>query len=513
MHISELDVMAPESASADVRPVRRRRRLATVGAVGVALSLAISACGGGGGNNQTQSPGGGGAASASADTGGASASADTGGESPDASEDAGGSPSEGAGGSPSAGAFQAPTENAELTLWNPFTGPDGNFFNQIVEDFNGETPTCQVTVATQPGAEYIPRLEAAASANQLPHVIAAGYDALPGLVENGIVMPIDDFAEQGGYGPELFPEAIWNAGQWKDQRVGIPIDTHPMVFFYNKALFEEAGLDPESPPTDQESFEAAITAVNEQTEADGYQMVASGPGANFLVGIQFATLFYQAGGQWTNEDLSEVTINSEAGVQAAEYLAHLVNDLDVPKVESDAEINAFQQGQNAMVMSGIWETTRYSEALGEDLGVAPVPEIFGPGTWGGSHQLAVTSAGAEDPNIQQCAYYFIDWFSRNSLQWGAAGQIPARNEVRESEEFQNASGEGLLPLIAQMAPLAEAVQFLPTIPGGGDILFVAGGAGEAATLVVNGEDAQQALDAAAQQNTEVLQQNKERYGF
>jgi multiple sugar transport system substrate-binding protein len=311
----------------------------------------------------------------------------------------------------------------------------------------------------------------------------------------------------------MFPEAIWNAGQWKNQRVGIPIDTHPMVFYYNKKLFTEAGLDPEKPPTDKESFEAAIKAISEKTDADGYQMVASGPGANFLVGIQFAALFYQGGGEWTSQDFSEATFNSDAGVQAATYLAHLVKDLGVPKVESDAEINAFQQGKNGMVMSGIWETTRYNDALKDDLGVAPVPEIFGPGTWGGSHNLAVTSAAADDPNLKQAAYYFIDWFSKNSLQWGAAGQIPARNEVRESDEFKNASGEGLLPLIAQMAPMAESVKFLPTIPGGGDLLFVGQGAGEAATLAINGSDPKQALDAAAQYNTEVLKQNKQRYGF
>ena len=79
--------------------------------------------------------------------------------------------------------------------------------------------------------------------------------------------------------------------------------------------------------------------------------------------------------------------------------------------------------------------------------------------------------------------------------------------------FQNASGEGLLPLIAQMAPMAETVRFLPTIPGGGDLLFVANGAGEAATLAINGTDPKQALDAAAEFNTQVLQENKERYGF
>ena len=488
------------------------RRLTTgrtpgrLGAVIVASALLFAACGGGNDGAGASASAGGGGASPSADTG-ASPSADTG-ASPSA--DTGASPSASAAGGE--GAFQPPANNVELTLWNPFTGPDGNFFNQLVEEFNAATPSVQITVETQPGAEYVQRLEAARDANQLPHIVAAGYDALPGLVENQIVVPMDDFAATGGYGPELFPEAIWNAGQWKDQRVGIPIDTHPMVFFYNKALFTEAGLDPESPPATREEFEAAITAISEKTEADGYQMVASGPGANFLVGIQFAALFYQGGGQWTNADYSEATFNSEAGVQAATYLQHLVNDLGVPKVESDAEINAFQNAQNAMVFSGIWETTRYNDALKDDLGVAPIPEIFGPGTWGGSHNLAVTAATADNPDILQGAYYFIDWFSKNTLTWAAGGQVPARNDVRDSTEFQNAT-EGLLPLISQMAPLAESVQFLPTIPGGGDLLFVANGAGEAATFAVNGTDPKQALDAAAQFNTEVLVQNKERYGY
>ena len=457
-------------------------------AVMAAMALVFTACGGGDEGSESQPA--------------AESDAPAGSQAPAASGDGG-----------ETGAFEVPGENVELTLWNPFTGPDGDFFQQIVDDFNSATPECQITVETKVGGEYAAQLEAAASAGELPHIIAAGYDALPGHVENGIVVPIDDFAEQGGYGPDMFPEAIWNAGEWKGQRVGIPMDTHTMNLYYNKALFEEAGLDPESPPSDQESFEEAITAISENTDASGYQVVGSGPGGNFLAGIQFAAFFYQGGGEWTNEDFTEVTFNSQAGVDAAEYLAHLANDLGAPVVESDAEINAFQQGQNGMVMSGIWETTRYNDALGEDLGVAPIPSVFGDGTWGGSHNLALTSAGAEDENTKACAYYFIDWFSQNSLNWGAAGQIPARNEVRESDEFQNASGEGLLPLIAQVAPLAESVKFLPSFPGGGDILFGPQGAGEATTLVIGGSDAQEILDEFAAAQTEILLQNKERYGF
>jgi len=465
----------------------RRRLLAT----SAAMMLVVGAC--------------------SSDNSGGSASAGTGGEASPAASGAGGASP--AGGSPSAGggegAFQAPANNVELTVWNPFTGPDGNFFAQIVDDFNAATPTVKVTVQTQPGAEYVQRLEAAAAANQLPHVIAAGYDALPQLTENGIVVPIDEFAQTGGYDASMFPEAIWNAGQWKDQRVGVPIDTHPMILYYNKKLFTDAGLDPAAPPTDTASFEAAIKAIQDKTDADGLQMVASGPGANFLVGILWASLFYQGGGEWTNADYSQATFNSDAGVQASTYLKHLVDELNVPKVESDAELNAFTQGKNAMMFNGIWQLAAAKDALGDDLGVAPIPNFFGPGTWGGSHNLAVTAA-AQDGDLKQAAYYFIDWFSKNSLNWGAAGQVPARNEVREQV---TSDGEGLLPLVAEVVPLAETVRFLPSIPSGGNLLFIANGAGEAATLAINGSDPKQTLDAAATFNNDVLAQDKERFGY
>jgi multiple sugar transport system substrate-binding protein len=292
--------------------------------------------------------------------------------------------------------------------------------------------------------------------------------------------------------------------------MGVPFDVHPMILFYNKKLFTEAGLDPEAPPTDTASFEAAIKAVQDKTDADGLQMVASGQGANFLVGLVWATLFYQGGGQWTNQDFSEATINSEAGVQASTYLAHLVKDLNVKKVESDAELNAFLQGKNAMMFNGPWQLTAAQDALKDDLGVGLVPKIFGEGDWAGSHTLHITPSAAGNADKKAAAYYFMDWFINHSLDWAGAGQVPALNSVRQQLEGKT---EGVLPYIAQIAPLAEQVQFLPTIPGGGDILFVANGAGEAGTLAINGTDPKQALDKAAQFNTEVLKQNKERYGY
>lgn len=493
------------------------------------LALLVAACGGQGGT-ETAAPGttGPGAESPGAQSPGAQSpgAQSPGAESPGAQSPPIGeatplataaqpSPAELAGGGPEiATTIQPPEQGADITIWNHFTGPDGSFFRALVDRFNEEQQQCRATSTVQPGGVFNQAVISASLGGQMPHVLAGGYDRIPFLSSEGLLVPIDDLAEQAGFSEQTFPAAIWNSGVYAGERFGIPLDTHPAVFFYNKALFEQAGLDSESPPADQQAFETAIQTINEQTDADGYQMVGSGPGANFLVGLQFATLFYQGGGEWTNEEFTEATYNSEAGIQAAEYLAHLVNDLNVPLVESDQEIAAFAAGDNAMVLSGIWESTRYAEALGDDLGIGQFPSVYGQGTWGGSHQLMVTRAVEGDDAARQCAYYFIDWLSANSYNWAEGGQVPARNEVREA--ILNADPESLNPtlqIIQQVAPIAETVQFLPTIPSGGDLLFGGQGAGESAVRVVNGENAQEVLDASAQFYTQRLQEDKEFYQY
>jgi multiple sugar transport system substrate-binding protein len=490
-------------------PQGRRGRLTALAAI-AAATLIFGAC-----SNAEQSPGasgGGLVPGASPDASaapGESAPAASGGASaaPSAAQP---SPAQLAEGGPDIQPqIAVPSAGAEIEIWNHFTGPDGAFFRALVDKFNQEQQTCVATVRVQLGEVFNQQVVSAAVGNALPHVLAGGYDRIPFLASEGVLSPIDDIAEQAGYGADTFPEAIWNAGVYNGQRFGVPLDTHPAVFFYNKALLEEAGVEP---PTDRESFEAAITAVGENTEADGYQVVGSGRGGTFLVGLQFATLFYQGGGQWTNEDFTEATYNSEAGVQAAEYLQHLAADLGAPIVESDQEIAAFAAGENAMVLSGIWESTRYAEALGDDLGIGTFPEIFGEGSWGGSHQLMVTTRADESPEARACSYYFIDWLSANSYNWAEGGQVPARNEVREAI-LNGDPANPTLAIIQQVAPLAEVVQFLPTIPSGGDLLFGTQGSGEAAVQVVNGADAAETLNSSGEFYTQRLQEDKQTYGY
>jgi multiple sugar transport system substrate-binding protein len=403
-------------------------------------------------------------------------------------------------------AIQPPATAVNLDFWNPFTGGDGPFLRKIVDQFNTETPNVQVKFSTQ--KDLYGSLHAAKAANKLPQVSIVHLDAIPQNAADGIFQPIDDLISALGLSDKDFTADVWKNGLWKDHRYGVPLDTHTLSFYWNKALFRTAGLDPEKPPTNKDEFVAAAQAITSKAGVPGFMVVQGGGGANFLLGIEWATTFYQAGGQWTSDDFSQSLINSQAGIDSANFWKSLVDQGISPKgTESDSEIAAFKQGKNGMVMSGIWETNGYIDALKDDLGAGAVPQLFGKGVWSGSHNMGITTREMS-ADEKQGAQYFIAWISEHSLEWAKAGQIPARQSVVNSAEFK------ALPAIPEIQKQQGDARFFPAIPAAADMLFGPQGAGQAAVATVTGKkDAKAAFDEAAANVTKQLVANKAKYGF
>jgi multiple sugar transport system substrate-binding protein len=403
-------------------------------------------------------------------------------------------------------AIQPPATAVNLDFWNPFTGGDGPFLRKIVDQFNTETPNVKIKFSTQ--KDLYGSLHAAKAANKLPQVSIVHLDAIPQNAADGIFQPIDDLITTLGLSEKDFTADVWKNGLWKDHRYGVPLDTHTLSFYWNKALFRKAGLDPEKAPTNSAEFVAAAQAITQKAGVPGFMVVQGGGGANFLLGIEWATTFYQSGGKWTSDDYSQSMINSQAGIDSAGFWKSFVDQGISPKgTESDSEIAAFKQGKNGMVMSGIWETNGYIDALKEDLGAGPVPQLFGKGVWSGSHNMGITTREMS-ADEKQGAQYFIAWISEHSLDWAKAGQIPARQSVRNSAEFK------ALPAVSKIAEQQPDARFFPPIPAAADMLFGPQGAGQAAVATVTGKkDGKAAFDEAAGNITKQLVANKAKYGF
>jgi multiple sugar transport system substrate-binding protein len=394
----------------------------------------------------------------------------------------------------------APESEVTLQFWTPFTGPDGPFMETLVDQFNEEGSTVTVEMSIVP--EYYTELRTAAEGGSLPQVGIMHLDAIPQNAEDQIISPLGDLVELLGLDESDFTEAVWANTTWKDEQYGIPLDIHPFVMYWNKALFEEAGLDPDSPPNSQEEFEAAMQALQDAG--------ATGPiwsNHGFSAGMAWASFFYQGGGEWTNADFSEATFNSEAGVQAGEWMKSLVDQGFQPaNVEPDAELPAFLEGNSGIVFAGPWQLSRLAEGIGEDLGAGPMPQIFGEGVWAGSHNLAVFDGISDEE--RQAAYYFIDWITANATEWAKAGQVPARLSVRDSEEFQ------ALDHIPVIADQVDDARFFPPFPASADLLFGAGGASEQVVAALVGDkEVQAGLDEGAERFTQIIQETKEDYDY
>jgi multiple sugar transport system substrate-binding protein len=271
--------------------------------------------------------------------------------------------------------------------------------------------------------------------------------------------------------------------------------------YYNKDLFAAAGVEePGTEPLSREAFEEMLTALDES----GVQPIAIGTG--FQGATLFQTLIQQFGGALTNEEGTEAQFNSEAGAQALEYIGNLKQQYS-PDIsgEGDPEVNVFQQGNAAIVIHGPWHISNLQQL--PFTGFAPFPQIGDQyAVWAGSHQLGLTT---DDPAQQAAAACWINWLSMNSVEWAKAGQVPARNSVRESAEL----GEVAAP-IAAVAPAAAEAIILPQVPELEGALW--GQFGPVVDGVLLGQtptsDIQSALDQAAGSSQQIIDENAERYG-
>ena len=397
-------------------------------------------------------------------------------------------------------------QGAQIGYWNGFSGPDGEFMTQLVDKFNEQNEQgVQVNMTIQPAGEYYNTINAASASKTLPDVLQVHLDQIATQVVRGTIRPMpEELLSDLGISADDYPEAVWNGTEYNGERYALPLDIHPLVMWYNRDDWSAAGLeDPAGRTLTADEYEAALTALSEE----GDDKVAWSVTTGFPITWMFEILLYQFGGDRYNEDGTEVAFNSEAGVQALTYLKEAQDSFSRANLPVDAGVTAFKQGQSDTEWNGTWQLSNLTgEGFQAGWG-APLPNIGGNyAVTAGSHTLALGATAAEDTTKTAAAACFIGYLSTNSLEWvTGAGHIPANTKVRESSEFQALEPQ------ASYALMADAAVFPPTIPGITDALAPLD---QAVQAVMAGQmtDIQAALNDAAAQGNQILEQNRQRYG-
>lgn len=389
----------------------------------------------------------------------------------------------------------------DLAFWNGFTGGDGPLMRKLVEQFSSESKNIKVKMNTIEWADYYAKVPTAVQSGKGPDVGIMHIDQLGTNAARNVIIPLDDVAKNLKLKESDFAPVVWQAGIYNNQRFGIPLDMHPLGFYYNKKVMEQGGLDPEKPPTNKDEYMSAL----EQLKGEGIQGAWVSPFL-FTGGLMWQSLLWQFGGDLYNADATKAVFNSDAGVEALTFLTDLIKDGYSPKnVAQDADNVAFKDDKNAFIWNGIWGMNDYNTVPDLEWGAAPLPQIgTQKGAWAGSHNFVVMRQRTQDDNKLQASKVFINWISEKSIEWAKAGQIPARKSVRESDEFAS------LEVQSTLAEQVPDLHFAPPVPGIGDVQTNAIDVGVNEAILLKKEP-QAALDDAVAKANKLLEENRQKY--
>lgn len=342
-------------------------------------------------------------------------------------------------------------------------GEEGEFqrkIDMINRAFEKEHPGVKVVIEGIPG-EYVQKMLLNHVAKAMPDVMVIDASSAAIFIDNGILSDLTPyFDREPGLREQYWPNVLKVYARSQAQ-YGLPNDFTPMVLYYNKKLFDAAGV---SYPTDRWTRDDFRSAAKKLTKKNQYGFAFT----NWMAG--WVMWFWNGGGNILSEGsepTAKGTFDSPANVATFAFLRDLITkDHSAPTLSEAAGlgVDLFATGKAAMAVSGHWSLVTYKESKDiklVDIGVVqlpgslprdPSPVPRAPAT---SQTVLYMSAYGipKAAKNKDLAWEYVRYWTSYDVQkeYNATGiAVCARKDVAEEAAARN-------PLIAQ---------FLPIIPSG-----------------------------------------------
>ncbi|PSL02172.1 carbohydrate ABC transporter substrate-binding protein (CUT1 family) [Haloactinopolyspora alba] len=320
----------------------------------------------------------------------------------------------------------------ELTYWA--RGANEAINQQLVDAWN-ETHDVQIELLAVPDDEYNQKLAAAVQAGTPPDVVTVDVVHVPRLARGGALDPITDQAKELPFFDTLFQSYV-DYSTYEGDIYALPENVDASTLYWNKNLFEQAGLDPEKPPrsfAELKEYAEKISALGDDTY--GFYFSGQCVGCNDYT---FSPLVWASGGDFVSEDGTTATLTDPAVADALRLYRDLWESGAVPdQAETDTGANwvsSFGSGNIGMIGLGAFAISQMSENFPDvDYGVATLPgKDGGESSFTGGDVIAIPS-GAEHPDA---AWEFVKWSLTDAAQvdvYAKNGKLVARSDLIENE--------------------------------------------------------------------------------
>ncbi|WP_375103600.1 ABC transporter substrate-binding protein [Paenibacillus sp. RS8] len=342
----------------------------------------------------------------------------------------------------------------EVSFWNPFGGGEGEFVEKIIKDYNASQGEVFVKQLRLESNEYYARLSTALSFGKGPDVAVVHADRLSPFIKAKQIVPLNALAEQGGFEFNKISEQNLQSVSYGGQYYAVPLDTHFHMLYYNKDILAKAGLlTPEGTPKLEENTPEGFIRLLRQIAArvPGVQpMAVNTP----YFQESFLDLYYESGGELFSHDMKKASIYNEKSVRVLTFYQQLFEE-GLSDLNDNTPWDSFYNGQAGLWFGGVWEAGHHLSNNALDIGIIPLPPIFGSSAhWGSSHTLVIPAYVSEEE--QEGAMNFMKYFSEVGGEiWGEAGHVPANLDIAESRAYRE------LPYRDRFIQSRDQVKFAP----------------------------------------------------
>lgn len=396
----------------------------------------------------------------------------------------------------------------EVSFWTHTHPPMVELNEDLIAAFVEQNPDIEVAYEIIPNMNFAEKMLTSVSTGTGPDVINMDDNQMRSIyMPNGLVTPVDPVALGFASMEEL--EAAYIPGAFQGAEMdgeiyGLPSEFNVTAFIINTEAFEEAGLDPDSPPT---TWEEVGTMGEALVQRDGDTVTRRGFDFLYLHAgwyhNQFGTLLLQTGGRLVSEDGMTAAVNEPAGVAALQIWydmvhTYMVADPNIASREATVPYQDFIDGNVAMSLMNPWGLGLITEEspVFDKYRVVSLPQVDPASPV--NPLYAYYWSVVEESAVKEDAFKLIGFLASDPGAW-----------LENVEFIQPRAGWDELPQVDTFpfydvwaAELLNG-RFQPVVPNSQEVDAIVMSAIE--NSILNAVPPQEALDQAAEQINQVLQ--------
>ncbi|MBB6345329.1 ABC transporter substrate-binding protein [Nonomuraea muscovyensis] len=305
----------------------------------------------------------------------------------------------------------------------------GAAMRKITEEFTKAHPDIEVKLQFTPNKEYWTKLQTAAAGGTAPDVFWMNGPRIGLYASQGALLPLSDRIAKDKLDLGKYPKSLVDLYTLDGKQYGIPKDFDTIGLWYNKDLFDAAGVKyPDASWTWDDVRDAAKRLTDPAKGVHGIGAMA------WSQELYYNTIF-QAGGHVISEDKKKSGYDDPATIEGLKFWKDLLDRKLSPTVQQMTDndpIEMFKSGKLAMWYDGSYDAAQYNKTEGLNADVAPLPA--GPkGKATVIHGLAnVIYAKTEHPEQAWEFLKFLGSEQANRIQAESGAVIPAYEGLQDS---------------------------------------------------------------------------------